>query len=370
MNLLPLVWVCLAVGVALLPTGGGRRLGGAGLVPLGLALAAWQVGRSSGAGLPRGFVVVNLGLVLLGGTLLAVAAARGRRRADLASSAASRREPDFRPAGSPVAGRAWLIGYAAGMLAAAIGPHLGLVFAGVALAVWCDWGLRGDTVRAGPPAEPALTTLLLLGCYWFLATIAGSEGLWVSAIPLLPLSPAAGQVVALPLLILVWLVARLWPLPARGLDGLTAPLAVALLVRVGVPAGVGGLEHWQPLVFPAAVVGIYAAAIARDGPMLARAGAVLGLVSLDPPAILGSAVLLMVGLALEWLGRAGGNLGGRGRVVVRAAIAAGAAWGGLAVASGGLRSEVVYTVLAAGGVALPFILRPPRPAAGGSRLPT
>lgn len=354
MSLLPLILTGLAVVVALLPTERRRSVGAAGVVLLGLGLAALEANRGPGAGMPAGFLAVNTGLMLLGLAAVAMAFATrtGAERASLSQADGGRETP--RGAGLLVAG------YAAGLAAAALGQHLAVVFGGMALAAWCGWAL-GNPRPGWWMAVPALASLLLLFCGWFLATIAGPEGLAISAVPLLPLSPAAERMLSLVIVLLIWLFSALWPLrPRRLAAALTAPLALLLLIRVGLPATPVGLAHWQPLAFPLAVIGIWAAALARHPSMLLRAGAMLGLASLDPRGLAGAAVLLLTVIGREWIDRTRKEQVGWGPVA-RAGIAAAAAWGGLAAAAGGLRAQVVYTVLGAIGTAVGLSrrLRPP-----------
>ena len=353
MRLLPWVLPGLAIGVALLPFHDQRRVGAAGLVPLGLGLAALHLSRTAGAGLPAGFLAVNAVLILSGLAILGMAVARRAGSGDPWETGL-RGEPVQEAARPPLAG------YAAGLAAATLGPHLGVVFGGMALAAWCGCGL-GRHGAGRWMAVPALASVLLLLGDWVLATIAGPEGLAISAIPLLPLSPAAERGLALVLLLLIWLFSAIWPLRPRGSAGtLTPPLAMLLLVRIGLPAVPVGLAHWQPLAFPLVVMGVWGAGLGRDLSMLARAGAMLGLASLDRRALPGAAALLLAALGTEWLARtrvARGALWQVGRTGIAAAVA----WGGFAVAVGGLRAEVVYTVLGAIGTAVGLSRRPPPP---------
>lgn len=355
MNAAMLAWPCLTAAVALLPGERSRRLGGVGLVGLGLGLAARQASWPSG---PPGFLAINGGLMLLGALTVGVAFAWAWR--DRQGPRQQREAPESTsPAG------AGLSGYAVGTCAAAVGPHVAAVFGGAALAAWCGWGLRrGSEGTVRLPVAPALVTGLLVAAYWFLATIAGPEGLALLAVPILPLSPAAERVLALVFLLVMWLLAGLPPFHSQGLGTLTAPLAMALLVRVALPAAPSGLEHWQPAAFPVVAIGVWVAAAKRRLSLLALAGAMLGLASLDRHAILGAAALLGSAVGLELFDRWKGEGQGWVPAVAVAVVAAGAGWGSLAVATGGLRAEVVYTVLAAVGAALGLSRRPRSAAAG------
>ncbi|MGH7578954.1 MAG: hypothetical protein ACREM9_02190 [Gemmatimonadales bacterium] len=154
-------WVALALGSAILGGGRRRRLGAAGLVFVGLGLAAWRVSRvGTGGSLPAlddsgaGFLVVNGGLVLLGlGLLLWGAVADGD-------------SPSRPAAGAAIVTGALLVAWvtaghlpAAGLVgAAALAAGLGLAGAGLIVlgrAVASTGAARGMGRLFGPPLPPA-----------------------------------------------------------------------------------------------------------------------------------------------------------------------------------------------------------------------
>jgi hypothetical protein len=405
-------WLSLAFGSALLGEGRRRRVAAGGMASLGLGLAAWRVSSPEGSvaapdALGDGFLVVNGGLLVLGLALPAWAALRpGFARRDLVSALAvalgvalvgwlcaglviaagsrvvasagalalagavlirgGRALASTRPAqelarrifGEPVRPRfaadgrdRWLAaGTAAGAVAVAIGGDLVLVFLGTiaaALGAYLLFHARG----ARPvPLAPALA-LLLVPAGWLLRTIAGSVGSSIEALPSIPLSPAAESLVTPALLLAAWGVSGLWPLHRQVPGALLGPVGGLLLLRIGHPLVPGGLEQWQPLAVPVLVVGLWHAA-ARDRWPLAAAGAgLLGIVALSPAGAVGAAWLFGAGLLLEVSEMRPPSDGPVTRAIRTAAWVA-AAWGGLLVLEGGLRSEVVYSVFGAAGLAL------------------
>jgi hypothetical protein len=405
-------WLVLALGSALLGAERERRIAGAGLLCLGLGLAAWRVSSAGTGGLPvsasqlgQGFLVVNGGLMLLGLGMLARAAATGAAgptavagRAAIGlgivliawvcagllmaggpvrvagsaavlalagialvvlaravrSSAAGRAAGRFFSAPLrllPPAGRTAQAASASlvvGSAAAAAGGHTALVFLGVLAVVWSGYLLAHRDSRPLPVA--GLLALVLVPTYWLLATIAGPVGMAVDAIPLVPLSPAAEWLVAAGLLLAVWSTAGLWPLHRQVPGALSGLAGALLLTRIAIPLAPAGLEDWQPVAFPLLTVGIWHGAMHARWPLLAAGSALLGLLSVTTQGASGAWWLLAAALALElrWMIRMPHGLSRL--VAVGASVSA--TWGGLLVLEGGLRSEVVYTALGAAVLAL------------------
>lgn len=404
--------LALALAAALLGSARDRRLAAAGLLVVGLALAAWRAGSPSDVGLTppaslgRGFLVGNGGLLLLGVTLAGIAALReppsplqtaarlltgagvvllalvivafvgaaGTLRALAASAAVGltgvalavgaravaggpigvvvRRlaPPPLVPvlADSPGARRSIAL-LAAGAAAAALGPHVAVGFAGLVAAAWAGYfAFRLPGARPVPVA-PVLT-LLLLPAYWLLATISGPLGLRIGALAEVPLSPAAALLLWPALLVAAWAVAGLWPLQRQLPGALLAPVGVLLLVRVALPLSAEGLAHWQPLTVPIVVLGLWNAAAWGRWPLLAAGGGFLGAAVGTPSGIAPGTALLGLGLALELcpLARVSPSVTTWGRTLAWPV----AAWAGLGVLEAALRSEVVYTALGTLGLAL------------------
>lgn len=408
-------WLGLLAGAAVLGPGPRRRLAAAGLILLGLGLAAWRVGTGGGADqlagtstLPRGFAVVNGGILLLGlgcGALALLLPGRGewgrpRTAAPiipglLLTGAAAL--PLVAIAGLPAAGAAVLLGlagvlllaagkllpigramewldrrgwgpparlppspisrpalwlFAGGTLAAAFGPDVASVFGGFVLATGAFFVLVHPPAARPVPLAPLLS-LVLAPVYWLTATVAGSTRVWVGSLPMVPFSPAAESLVAPGLLVALWASAGLWPLHRQVPGALLAPLGALLVIRVGLPAVPLGLEHWRPAAVPLVVLGIWHAAWIGRGPLLAAAAAVLGLLS-QPAGSVGAIVALLAAAAGLELSATAAAPGLR---VTRVLLVIVGGWGGLAVVEAGLRTETVYTAVGVAGVALAFASR-------------
>jgi hypothetical protein len=407
-------WLALALGSALLGDGRERRLAAAGLLCLGLGLAAWRASSTDATGplaspdrLGEGFLVVNGGLLVLGVGLVLWAAASGgsgpRRSVAVVviafgaiflarlSAGLLLEAGLMRVGGSAIAlglagavllvlgrtiastGPARTLGrrlfseplrpvlpanrsavgpvgaMVVGAAATAAGPHVAVVFLGVIVAAWSAHFLFHPRGSRPAPVTPALT-LLLVPTYWLLATIAGPEGLSVDALPFVPLSPAAEWLVAPALLLVGWSAGGLWPLHRQVPGALVGSLGALLLVRIALPLAPGGLEYWRPLAVPVLMVGTWHAAALARWPLLAVGAGLLGIAGLTQLGATGAGWLLGSALALELCSMVSLPVG----LIRLAHVAAwvSAAWGGLLVLGGGLRSEVVYTALGVVGLAL------------------
>jgi hypothetical protein len=410
----PLGWLALALGAALLGGDRERRLAAAGLLILGLGLAAWRVSSADPAvsltppdRLGEGFLVVNGGLLLLGLGLVLWAAASGgsggRPGVGLPATALGVILVARLSAGILLAGgllRVVSAGIALGLAgvtvlalgrtiagtgpARALGARLfpeplrpaspanprAVRLVGALLAGAAATGLGphvavvflGVTVAAwsayflfhtggGRPAPAAPSLILLLApVYWLLSTIAGPEGLSVAALPLVPLSPAAESLVAPALLLVGWSLAGLWPMHRQVPGALVGPIGALLLVRIALPLAPDGLEYWRPLAAPVLIVGIWHAAARARWPLLAAGAGLLGVAGLTPAGGTGAGWLLGSAFVLELCSMLSVPVGTLR--LARVAIWVSAAWGGLLVLEGGLQGEVVYTALGAAGLAL------------------
>jgi len=193
--------------------------------------------------------------------------------------------------------------------------------------------------------------LSLVPAAWLLLTAAGSPGSSLASLPDAPLSPAAEVWIVPWLCVGAWGLAGLWPVQGLVPPPILAPLAGLVMVRLGVDALPEGTQAWQTIVAPVTVVALWwAATTAREAMGLAAVAMFAAITATQGH---GDAALLLFGLAgvsaalplvpfpisaprwlpprLRWL------------------IPAIAAWPAL---EAGLRSQVAYTVLMAGGVAL------------------
>jgi hypothetical protein len=405
--------VCLALAAALLASERERRLAGAGLLILGLALAAWHAGSAPGTaltppgGLGQGFLVVNGGLLLVGAALVCAAVLRAPR-APLRTAAGLLALAGvvlvgpvliaFIGAGGPLRAPAVAIGLGltgtagavgarslvatrpgrivarrlapppltpviqpdpsshralavlmAAVVTTALAPHTLAVFVGAALATWAGYLAFHRRGTRPVPVAPVLT-LLLVPAYVLLATIAGPVGLSLEAVPQIPLSHAAELLVDPALLLAAWAAAGLWPLQRQLPGALTAPAGALLLARVAQPLGPIGLEYWRPLTAPVLVLGLWNAAAHARWSLLLAGGGFLGIAAGTRDGVFASLVLLATGLAVELCSIA--PVPRRVRTLIEAAAWPLVTLAGVPALEAALRGQVVYTALGTLGLAL------------------
>jgi hypothetical protein len=221
------------------------------------------------------------------------------------------------------------------------------VLTGVIVAAWSGYLLQRGAGGSKVPLAPALT-LLLLPAWWLMATIAGPIGLGTSALSTVPFSPAAEGLLAPALLLGGWALAGLWPLHRQEPAPLTAIVGALLVVRIAIPSVPEGIDHWRPLAMPLVVAGIWHAALSGRLPSILIGLAWVGLLAATRDGCIGAGLLLAAALGL---GLSGWPAGRPARhAAARAAVALLAGWGALLAVTAGLRGEVVYTVLAVGGI--------------------
>jgi hypothetical protein len=339
----------------------------AGLLALGALLsAAAAVGalRENPRSLRASMLLVISGFVLL--QLRALAAASGIVRSALAvvgagaalalTGAVVRRLRRIAPRGD--AALRWpaqrghvgvTAAFIAGALGVALGPHAGLAFLGLMVAAAADHLGRLARGQAGFPWLP-LVTLGLLPIWWLLATIAGPVGLGFASLGDVPLSRRAEVLLGLPLALVVWSSLALWPAHRLFPGGLLAPLGVALWLRVARPALADGLVHWQPLLMPLGVLGVWGGAIAGPSAAALNALAFVALTSADGGSSAAALLLTAAALALG-ASRSSATPAPLAKVGERLAWAV-AVLALPLVLEAGFRRQVVYTLAAAGGAAL------------------
>lgn len=422
--------LCLALAAALLPGDRHRRAAAAGLLILGLALAAWLAGSPPGATptpparLERGFVVGNAGLLLVGSVLVgwalantpadrlrpwarllglsglgplgpvlisfigasgiprALASALGLALVGAALAVGISRIGASRPARlagrrlapAPVVamlrgeprGRPAAVLVVIGLLVALAGAHVAAVLLGVIVATWAAWLVSHAPGTRPLPVAPALT-LLLLPAWWLMATIAGPVGLRIATLAQVPLSPAAELLITPSLLLAGWATAGLWPLQRQLPGALVAPAGALLLARVAHPLVPDGLEYWRPLTTPLMILGLWQAAAWGRWPLLVAGAGVLGVAGGPVDRTTASAILLATGLILS-LGWAP-DRSPRAITLLQAAAWPLVTWGGLGLLQGLLGGEVVYSTVGVLGLALIVIGGSLIPLTAGSILP-
>jgi hypothetical protein len=329
----------------------------AALLAVGAAVDGWRANGSLTAGAAVLALAVGAGAMAWGGRELLAGAAVDRLLLALVVLSAAGVVPlclgarlaraGLNADATPLRPRAAVATLLASGLAVLTGPHLSVVFVGVIAAAWGGHLLRRAAGGSGRPVAPALT-LILLPVWWFLATVAGPEGLSMGGLGALPLSPAAERLVAPFLLLAAWAMAGLWPLQ-RGMPGpFTAPVGALLLARVALPTVPEGIAHWGALAVPLAVAGIWHAALTGRLTLLAIGIAWIGLLSPGAHGVEGAALLLGGALLLE-LARPFGESGPWRATAVRLAVGLATAYGALLAVEAGLTGEVVYTVVGVAG---------------------
>lgn len=295
----------------------GRRLSAAALAVLALALAVrerWLLAGATLAAVAAAAAVLGIGAVLS-------RALSGGRRPPRSGG----------PTEPPPAGWKILLAFA-GLATAAAAPNIWLIIAGALVA---------GAVLA--PVSAALAAAGLLPFLWFVHRVAGPVGLAVSALPAVPLSPAAESLAAPLLAAGALMLFGLWPMRRFG-SPLLLIAGVAVLVRLGV-AVPSGLIDWRTVLVPLGVVGLVHAAVAGDTGEAIAGWAWLGAVTgaATAPWLLAAAAVTGV-MRRDWA--AGITAAPKAGWAVSALLwAATAAGGALALASV-LRAEVVYAVLA------------------------
>ncbi|MDX2119894.1 MAG: hypothetical protein SF070_02405 [Gemmatimonadota bacterium] len=321
------------------PTRSRLLAAGAGTLLAALALAGLRSATAGGerlADLPRSFQLITLALVVVGDGLVLLALA-GRRPAP---------GPAAVPVPIVIPRERWLTLHILAVLGAVVAPGLHLflllVLTGT-IAGFC-WSRPG---RVPLVLGPAL--LLLAGCWYLLAQVAGPMPLLLAQLREAPYSAAFELGVAGALLAVAATLLGLAPFHLIGRGPLTPILGALLLVRLTAVAVPGGLVHWQPIFFPIALVTTLLAAVARRPDLALLGVAAVGVGSGDPVAgwcgVL-VVVLVVVFRGRDWLERTGRRLAlaGWGVLVTVVAAAGGALVPALA---GGLAAETVYTALIA-----------------------
>lgn len=254
-------------------------------------------------------------------------------------------DPSGRAAWRPDAGwvpTAWLLVAATATGAALVVPHLATVLGGALVAFvaafaasrrgpWTAWGLL--------PAVPVLAWMLL----WTMH-LGGPLGGWIPALVDGPFSPRAAWLLAGLSGLVVSLGAGLWPWHGFTIPVLLAPVSVAVGGTFAVMLVPDGVQWWQPLAAPLAVVAAgHAVATGRAAGALVATG-VYGLWTGTQLGAIGGALLITSGWVVclaprSWLAR----LPWPPRVLPATWIIPAA--GLLAVLHAGVRGELAYTIL-------------------------
>ncbi len=250
--------------------------------------------------------------------------------------AAWRPPPDWVPTARP------LVAVAAALVALLI-PHLATVLGGSLVAVIAvftasrhggrpAWGLL--------PAIPLLFVILL----WSLH-LSGPLGGWIPNLIDGPFSPRAALLLGAMAAAALVQLAGLWPLHGISVPVLLAPVVVAvggIFAALLIP---DGIQWWQPVLAPLAVVAMAHALARRLPAQFLMAAGVFGLWTGSRAGALGGAVLVMSAWALVMV-----RVSWAARLPVTP-VAARLLWlptiaGAIALLHGALTTEVTYTVAA------------------------
>jgi hypothetical protein len=335
---LPLVYAAAVVLTLFLPTARARALGGIGLCLIALAAAGDAVGGPGGG---SDFTTTNEGLAILGAAvvLAALVLVIRRRLPSLAGG-------HWAETGITAAPDTLDPPLLAGLLLAALGPHLLIVAAGalVAMTAVVRRVIRAErTLRLAP----LLVSGAHLGTAFALAfTILGPLGGGLATLPTGPFSPAAERLLVMLMGGATLLLAGLPPLH-RGPYGLALErLGAVLLVRILAPAFPGGLSDWQALAMLLLVGSLAYAAFAGRWRQAAVAAGFLTLWSGQRNGEVAGLVLVCWG----WVAWAGGQ------ALARRGILLDSRWAGVPALIPGLailpaliatlRSQVVLSVAA------------------------
>lgn len=312
--------------------------GWAGLV----GWVAWPLVQAAGLVRPTGVAALVAAVVIFG--WLATRRIRPGRLfvaldqvlLDRRKRGAWRPTPDWLPTSWP------LVAAAATTLALLV-PHLATVLGGGLVAVIAAFMASRQAGRAAWGLLPAALLLILI-LLWSLHLV-GPLGGWIPTLVDGPFSPRAAQALALLTSLALLPIAGLWPLHGVTVPVLLAPLLIALGGTFAVLLIPDGVQWWQPVLAPVAVLGMAHAVARRLPAQLLVAAGVFGLWTGTRVGGLGGALLLvsawmLVVVPVTWMAR----LPVPGVVVRLAWLVPGA--GAIAVLHGGLMTEVAYTVAA------------------------
>lgn len=238
---------------------------------------------------------------------------------------------------------AWPMVAASAAAVALLIPHLATVLGGALVAVIAAFMASrqsGRTAWGLLPAVPLLFVILVWSMH-----LSGPLGGWIPTLIDGPFSPRAARLLAAMAAATLVSLAGLWPLHGISIPVLLAPVVVAVGGSFAALLIPDGIQWWQPILAPLAVVAM-AHALARRLPaqFLAAAG-VFGLWTGTRAGALGGAVLVvsawvMVAVRVSWAGR-----------LPVSPVAARLLWlpalaGGMALLQGAIATEVTYTLAA------------------------
>lgn len=238
---------------------------------------------------------------------------------------------------------AWPMVAAAAAAVALLIPHLTTVLGGALVAVIAAFTASRQGGRPAWGLLPAAPLLLLI-LLWSLH-LSGPLGGWIPGLIDGPFSPRAARLLAAMAAVALVPLAGLWPLHGVSVPVLLAPVVMAVggvFAALLIP---DGIQWWQPILAPLAVVAMAHALARRLPAQFLMAAGVFGLWTGTLAGALGGAGLVMsawmlVMLPASWAAR-----------LPVAPIAARLLWlpsvaGGMLLLHGAITTEVTYTLAA------------------------
>ena len=335
----PLAWVAVfLVGAGVAPLLAAQ-------LPL-LAYIGWLPTVGAAAGIAAGSV-----LLFFLGRLLRISRAVNR----LDHALLDRHPPGLVPAGHTSLDLLWVTGFLASSVIMVITPSLRAFVLATVVAATVGHALMRRLGGGSPIPVTAVFALFIIPGFQLLRTVAGDPAPAMGDLVHFPLSAAAEIRIVPWLAVAAWGLSGLWPL--HGLSSpLVAPLSGIVLIRLGATPLPDAMAHWSPLFIPLALPGVGHVVAARrsltDWPRrliemlvaLAFLGAFAG-----GEGVAGAWWLVGAAALAPWIAYPLHELATRHGMARIGWLPL--AWGALLVITGGLASQVTYTVLAAGGIA-------------------
>ena len=238
---------------------------------------------------------------------------------------------------------AWPMVAAAAAVVALFIPHLATVLGGALVAAIAAFTASRQGGRPAWGLLPAALVLFLI-LLWSLH-LSGPLGGWIPGLIDGPFSPRAAQLLAAMAAVALVPLAGLWPLHGVSVPVLLGPVVVAVggvFAALLIP---DGIQWWQPILAPLAVVAMAHAVARRLPAQCLMAAGVYGLWTGTRAGALGGALLVMSAWALVMV-----PVSWAARLPVTP-VAARLLWlpsvaGALALLHGAITTEVTYTLAA------------------------
>lgn len=203
----------------------------------------------------------------------------------------------------PTAG---ILAAGAGTVAALAVPHLVTALGGVLLAAvagLATWRHAGHRWWGLLPGILAIVLMLLWSRH-----LSGPLGGWIPSLVDGPFSPRAAQLLALLSLVAVVALAGAWPLHGATVPVLLAPAAIPVAGTFATLLVPDGVQWWQPLAAPLAIVAMAHALARRRLPVFFVAAGLFGLWTGQVSGALGGSLLVLTGWGaavgpVSWLAR-------------------------------------------------------------------